>query len=168
MGAIPHAGGTTLRVRAPHPEAVEAEGSCGGGDPRPLASEGNGYRSAVLPGAGPGDRYRYRITAGGEVLWRLDSCARLVTHSAGEGAIVDLSRRRRAPFQMLGRHDLVVHEVHVGTCNDLPGSDPGRFRTAAEKLPHPAALGVNVLMWLEDHRADGLRWGRHRLHPRRR
>ncbi|MBN2114197.1 MAG: alpha amylase C-terminal domain-containing protein [Acidimicrobiia bacterium] len=145
MGAIPYPGGVAFRVWAPHAEAVSVVGTFSGGDCRPLAAEGNGYWSADVPGAGPGDRYTYRITAGGEVLSRIDPYARLVTHSAGEAVVVDLSRRRRAPFHMPGWHDLVVYELHVGTFHDLPGGDPGQFRAAAQKLPYLASLGVNAV-----------------------
>jgi 1,4-alpha-glucan branching enzyme len=144
MGAVPYPGGTAFRVWAPHAEAVEVVGSFPGGA-APLAPEGGGYWSADVPGAGPGDRYRYRLTAGAEVLSRIDPYARMVTHSAGEGIVVDLARRRRASFRMPGWHDLVIYEIHVGTFNDRPGGEPGRFRTAARKLPYLASLGVNCL-----------------------
>jgi 1,4-alpha-glucan branching enzyme len=145
MGAIPYPGGTAFRVWAPHAEAVAVAGSFGAGRPAPLASEGNGYWSREVPGAGPGDRYRYLLTIGGEVLSRLDPYARMVTHSAGDAVIVDLARRRRAPFQMPGWHELVIYEFHVGTFNDAPGGEPGQFRTAAQKLPYLASLGVNAV-----------------------
>ena len=147
MGAIPHSGGTTFRVWAPHAETVAVVGTFNDWSPQAhlLASEGNGLWSADVPGAAPGDRYRYLVTAGGEVLSRIDPYARLVTNSAGDGVVIDLSRRRRPPFQMPGWHDLVVYELHVGTFTDPPGGDPGQFRTAAQKLPYLADLGVNAV-----------------------
>ncbi len=147
MGAIPHAGGTTFRVWAPHAEGVAVIGTFNDWSPQAhrLASEGNGLWSADVPGAGPGDHYRYLISFGGEELFRIDPYARLVTNSAGDAVVVDLSRRRRPAFQMPDWRDLVLYELHVGTFNDLPGGDPGQFRSAAEKLPHLVALGVNAV-----------------------
>jgi len=147
MGAIPLAGGTTFRVWAPHAEGVSVIGTFNDWSPQAhrLASEGNGLWSAHVPGAAPGGHYRYVISTGGEELFRIDPYARLVTNSAGDAVIVDLAGRPRPPFQMPGWHDLVIYELHVGTFNDRPGGDPGQFRTAAEKLPHLAALGVNAV-----------------------
>ena len=166
MGALPFPGGTAFRVWAPHAERVEVVGTFGGGGPHPLAPEANGYWSADVPGAGPGERYSYRITAGGEVLLRIDPYARLVTHSAGEGVVVDLSRRRRAPLGMPGWHEMVIYELHVGTFNDRPGGPPGQFRTAAGKLPYLAALGVNAveLMPATEFAAD-YSWGYNPANP---
>jgi len=145
MGAIPRAGGTTFRVWAPHADGVSVIGSFDDWRPHALGSEGNGRWSIDLAGAGPGDHYRYVISFGGEDLFRIDPYARLVTNSAGDAVIVDLVPRERPDFQMPGWHDLVIYELHVGTFNDQPGGDPGQFRTAAEKLPHLAALGVNAV-----------------------
>ena len=147
MGSIPHAGGTTFRVWAPHAEWVAVIGTFNdwSSQAHRLAFEGNGLWSADVPGAGPGDHYRYLISSGGEELFRIDPYARLVTNSAGDAVVVDLSRCRRPPFQMPGWHDLVIYELHVGTFNDRPGGDPGQFRSAAEKLPHLVALGVNAV-----------------------
>ena len=68
MGAIPRAGATTFRVWAPHAGGVSVIGTFNDWQPHAhrLASEGNGLWSADLPGAGPGDHYRYLISFGGE------------------------------------------------------------------------------------------------------
>ena len=147
MGSVPYRGGTTFRVWAPHAERVAVMGTFNDWSPsaHPLTQEGNGYWSTDVAGAGAGDRYRYLISAGGEDLSRIDPYARLVTHSAGDAVVVGLARQQRAPFHMPGWHDLVLYELHVGTFNDRPGGEPGRFRTAAEKLPYLAALGVNAV-----------------------
>lgn len=147
MGSVPHDGGTTFRVWAPNAERVAVIGTFNDWSPsaHPLAHEGNGYWSADVPGAGPRDRYRYLIRAGGEDLSRIDPYARLVTNSAGDAIVVHLSGRRRAPFQMPGWQELVIYELHVGTFNPLNEDEPGRFRTAAQKLPYLASLGVNAV-----------------------
>ena len=147
MGSIPHGDDTTFRVWAPHAERVSVVGTFNEWSPsaHPLAREGNGYWSADVPGAGPGDRYRYLIGAGGEELSRIDPYARMVTNSDGDAIIIDLSGRRRTPVQMPGWHDLVIYELHVGTFHKPSEDGPGGFGTAAQKLPYLAALGVNAV-----------------------
>src|SRR4051794_6319158 len=65
-------GGVHFRVWAPAHEAVEVvlEGGPGAGDGRErpalgLSPEGDGYYSGVVPSAGVGTRYRYRLGRGG-------------------------------------------------------------------------------------------------------
>src|SRR6185295_15557787 len=89
MGSIPYDGGTTFRVWAPHADRVAVAGQFNNWalDANPLASEGNGYWSADLPGVAPGDEYKYVLTNGDQTLWRLDPYARKLTGSTGNSVI---------------------------------------------------------------------------------
>ena len=60
MGAIPNAKGVTFRVWAPHAEKVYLTGTFNDWNETssPLVSEKNGYWSADVSEAKPGDEYR--------------------------------------------------------------------------------------------------------------
>ena len=75
MGSIPYDGGATFRVWAPHAERVAVAGTFNGwsADANPLASEGNSYWSADVPGAEAGAEYKYVLTSGGQALWQMQA-----------------------------------------------------------------------------------------------
>lgn len=148
MGAVPHADGVGFRVWAPFADAVSVAGSFNGWsvDNDPLARESVGYWSAELAGAGVGDRYKYVIRRGDEVLWRNDPYARAVTTSVGDSIVVAAEFEwGDAPFTMPPWNELVIYELHVGTFNDRPGGRPGSFRSVMRKLDHLRDLGVNAI-----------------------
>src|SRR5512133_1925452 len=91
MGAVPYAGGVAFRVWAPHAGQVFVMGTFNGWSKSdtPLVSEGNGYWSADVPHARPGDEYRYLLRNGQQELSRNDPYARQVTNSMGNSIVVD-------------------------------------------------------------------------------
>lgn len=151
MGALPHDGGVTFRVWAPNARHVAVIGDfCDWQLPHkvPLARDHAraGTWSVFVPHAGPGSEYRFLIRRGGPYVWRIDPCARQVTHSRGNGVVVD-----PATLGFDGHHfdapawdDLVVYETHIPT---FAGNASGRgtFEQAIGRLDHLAWLGVNAI-----------------------
>lgn len=163
MGAQPVAAGTSFRVWAPHAAAVFVAGDFNAWQPDtlPLAAEDDGYWSAFLPGVGPGAHYKFRLVAGGRDLWRIDPYARAVTHSAGDGIVVDPAFDwHAAGFQMPAWNTLVIYELHVGTFNAPHGRLPATFDDAAARLPYLRDLGVTAVELLPPMEYPGdLSWG---------
>jgi 1,4-alpha-glucan branching enzyme len=149
MGAIPYEGGTAFRVWAPFADGVRVAGTFNdwSDSAAPLASEGNGYWSVDVDGAGPGDEYKYVIRNGERTLWKIDPYARQVTNSVGNTVISlpyfewEDDRDYRAPPW----NELVIYELHVGTFNTRPGDRPGSFRSVIRKLDYLRELGVNAI-----------------------
>lgn len=148
MGAIPHTDGTAFRVWAPHANEVYVAGTFNDWSESAtrLASEDNGYWSIDVPGAQPGDEYRYLILNGTQRLWRLDPYARELTNSEGNSIIHDPDFDWDTDnFQMPAWNELVIYEMHVGTFNAEPAGVPGNFHSVIEKLSHLKDLGVNAI-----------------------
>lgn len=146
LGAMPYAGGVTFRVWAPLAPWVRVAGSFNGWDATAtdLASEGNGYWSADVPGAAVGDEYRYVL--GSPTHWRVDPRARAVTRSNGNGVV---TRRdyawRVTDFRMAPWNELVVYELHAASYPDDPTPAGGMLRAVARELGHLRDLGVNAV-----------------------
>jgi 1,4-alpha-glucan branching enzyme len=169
MGAQPHEQGCTFRVWAPHASQVFVCGSFNdwAQESHPLASEGNGYWSADVPAAKPGDEYRYRICAGEHEFSRIDPYARQVTNSAGNGVIYQSAFDWGADrFALPAWNELVIYEMHVGTFHVQEDGRPGTFHSAIEKLPYLRDLGINAieLMPMMEF-PGGLSWGYNPAHP---
>jgi 1,4-alpha-glucan branching enzyme len=148
MGAVPYPGGTAFRVWAPHAQSVAVAGSFNGWstNAHPLASEGNGYWSCEVPGASPGNPYKFVLVSGGVTRWKIDPYARMVTHSTGDGIIYDPSFDWGDDgFRMPPANELVIYEMHIGTFNDVPGGGPGNLRGIIERLPYLRDLGINAI-----------------------
>ena len=75
---------------APNASRVFVSGTFNGWAPdaTPLVNEQNGFWSTDVPGAKPGDGYKFRILNGGQELWRIDPYARQVTNSVGEAVVL--------------------------------------------------------------------------------
>lgn len=86
---MPYSGGVTFRVWAPFAPEVRVAGSFNqwSAAANSLASEGNGYWSADVQGAGVGDEYRYVLDDGDH--WRIDPRALDVTNSVGNGVVTN-------------------------------------------------------------------------------
>jgi 1,4-alpha-glucan branching enzyme len=169
MGAIPYDGGTTFRVWAPHTQRIAVAGTFNdwSADANPLASDGNGYWSADVPGATAGAEYKYVLTSGGQVFWRLDPYAREVTGSAGNSVVYrsefDWSAEQ---FAMPPWNELVIYELHVGTFNDTPGGQPGDLAGAIARLPYLRELGINAIELMPPMEfAGGFSWGYNPAYP---
>lgn len=171
MGAVPHDGGVSFRVWAPHAEAVFVSGTFNdwSESEHPMAHEENGYWYAEIAAAQPGDQYRYYIVNGTRRLWRIDPYAREVTHSNGNGIIHDPefdwcgdcdSGRDAGLWRLPDWNELVIYELHVGTFFERPEDLPGEFEDVVRKFDHLKALGVNVLQVMPCSEFSGdLSWG---------
>jgi len=148
--------GTAFRVWAPRSDRVDVvvERVDGPVD-RALTRSPDGMFSAVLPGVGAGDRYRYRLD-GDRLL--PDPASRFQPHGVhGPSQVVDPGSFTWTDERWtgLGLPDLVFYELHVGTF-----SPEGTFAGAAARLSRLAALGVTAieLMPVADFAGDR-NWG---------
>src|SRR5262249_22733289 len=119
IGAMPYPEGVTFRVWAPFANVVHVAGEFNGwnSEATPLAAEGNEHWSVDVPGTRTGQKYKFIV--GGP--WQIDPRAKLVTHSIGDGIIVDASYAWRVNnFGMPPWNELVIYEMHVATFPDNP------------------------------------------------
>lgn len=143
VGAIPYSTGTTFRVWAPNAVSVSVAGEFNwwNSTSRPLASEGNGWWSVDVPGAGINDEYRYVING---QLWKTDPRAGDVVSSVGNGIIVN-HHYDWAPFNPPPWNEMVIYEMHIGSFYDAAGGGPGTWMTAASRLGYLQTLGINAV-----------------------
>ena len=169
MGAIPHAQGTTFRVWAPYADRVYVVGDFNdwSADQNPLQHDGDGYWSADIAMAQPGQKYKYRICNAELDLWRIDPYAREVTNSVGEGVIHDPEFAwEDANFQMPPWNEMAIYEMHIGTFHQPEGMARGSFDSAIEKLPHLNELGFNTIIVMPPMEFAGdTSWGYNPAHP---
>jgi 1,4-alpha-glucan branching enzyme len=169
MGSILYEGGAAFRVWAPFAAQVFVAGSFNSwsATTNPLASEGNGYWSADVPGVKVGHQYKFVIGNGEQTLWRVNPYAREVVNSVGNAVIHD------ADFDWSGDHfvtppwhELVIYEMHVGTFNALPGGQPGTFDDVIKRLPYLEETGINAIeiMPVLEFPQDNS-WGYNPSHP---
>lgn len=149
MGTIIYPVGAAFRVWAPFATSVGVAGTFNAWSTtaHPLASEGNGYWSADVPGVNVGDEYQFVITNGTlPLMWRKNPYASSVVNSSGNAIVHDPSFDWSGDnFTMAPWNELVIYEMHVGTFNDAPGSGPGTFGEIIPKLPYLAGLGINAI-----------------------
>jgi 1,4-alpha-glucan branching enzyme len=149
MGTILFPGGVAFRVWAPFASSVCAAGTFNQWSPsaNPFASEGNGYWSVEVPGAGIGDEYQFVIRNGTQpLLWHKNPYASEVVNSSGNAIIHDPNFDWSGDnFVMPPWNELVIYEMHVGTFNDAPGTGPGTFDEIIPKLPYLRDLGINAI-----------------------
>lgn len=176
MGSLPYAAngsqpaGTTFRVWAPFASQVHVAGSFNGWSTNvtPLASEGNGNWSVDVRDLGPGQRYKYVLRNGQQILWRNDPRAMDVTASNGDTVIFDHKSYTwtDAGYQTPPWDDLVIYQMHVGTFQDLPGSAVGNFDTARQRLDYLDGLGVTAIELMPHFEFPGdYSWGYNPSHP---
>jgi 1,4-alpha-glucan branching enzyme len=149
MGTMLFPGGVAFRVWAPFASSVCVAGTFNHWNPaaHPFASEGNGYWSVDVPGAGIGDEYQFVIRHGTQpLLWHKNPYASEVVNSSGNAIIHDPNFDWTGDtFVMPPWNELVIYEMHVGTFNDAPGSGPGTFDEIIPKLPYLRDLGINAI-----------------------
>ncbi len=77
-GAAPYKGGCRFTVWAPHADEVFVVGSFNDWNQtaHPMSRTPDGVWESDVPGARPGDEYRYRIVTAGEEYLRIDPYAR--------------------------------------------------------------------------------------------
>lgn len=169
MGAIPHPAGTTFRVWAPHAEDVAVTGSFNDWNAKThlLTPETDGYWSTDVPGAQPGDEYRFLLQNNGQELSKNDPYAREVTHSAGNSVVPTHDFDwEEDHFEMPPWNTLVIYELHVGTFNAPDPNKPGTFYDVIEKLAYLQGLGINALEIMPPTEFPGSRsWGYNPSHP---
>lgn len=121
----------------------------------PLVAEGQGYFSGVDPDGKVGDLYQYRF--GDSQPWP-DPASRYQPFGVHGPAMVIDPRSfawTDAGWTRPALRDLVIYELHVGTFS--PG---GTFRSAIERLPDLAALGITAMELMPVHDCPGERnWG---------
>jgi 1,4-alpha-glucan branching enzyme len=168
MGATLDESGVTFRVWAPHAEAAFVTGSFNdwSEDAAPMTRDDTGHWHAHVPGAKPGDEYRFLIDTGAEVLSRIDPRARAVTNSVGNGVVVDPAHDwGDDAFTMPPWPELVIYELHIGTFNRGDEDRPGTFADAVEKLAHLKRLGVNAVQIMPAMEFAGdISWGYNPAH----
>lgn len=175
IGSIPHDGGTTFRVWAPHADAVAVTGSFDewSGERHPLTADAGGFWSGFVGGAHVGDQYQFVVFRDGERLMRVDPRARAVTNSVGNAIVYD----RHAfdwdgdEFSCPPHHELVIYETHIGSfvAGDGKSGNHGKsgdLAAMAGKLGYLSELGVNAieLMPVAEFAGD-YSWGYNPSHP---
>ncbi len=164
-GSIPYSNGVGFRVWAPNATSVSVTGdfNAWSATANPLAAESGGNWSVDVGVASIGDAYKYVIDG---TIWKNDPHARQVTNSIGNSLVVDDTAYNWSSFTTPGWHEMVIYEMHVGTMNDAPGGLPGTWESAALKIPHLQAMGVNVVEVLPICEFAGdFSWGYNPAHP---
>jgi 1,4-alpha-glucan branching enzyme len=152
LGSTPHPGGVTFRVWAPYVEAAAVK--VNDGAPVSLARE-EGHQPPAdtvwlgeVPGAKPGDRYKYVFTYNGNTAEFIDPRGRQLTDHTPSAwsVIVDTTIGTLNAFKPPVMNSLVVYEMHIGSFNPDPAKG-GRFDFAAaqQKLEYLQKLGVNAI-----------------------
>ncbi|NVM90844.1 malto-oligosyltrehalose trehalohydrolase [Variovorax sp. SG517] len=146
FGATVLADGTDFALWAPSAETVVLEHhphhAPGGGETssKPMSRDGRGWHRLSVPGAGHGDRYRYRLPDGTRVP---DPASRFNPEDVhGPSEVVDPRRFQWTDGAWRGRpwEEAVVYELHVGTF-----TEEGSFRAARERLAELAELGITAI-----------------------
>ena len=139
VGAEPDANGTHFRIWAPTHNQVATVFD--NGREEALTAENNGYFSGYLPGATPGQRYRFRLD--GEAETFPDPVSRFQPEGPhGPSEIVDPGQfqwddRDWPGISLKGQ---VIYEMHVGTF-----TEEGTWRAAAAKLTQLKSLGITCI-----------------------
>ena len=172
MGAVPHPGGTTFRVWAPHAKAISVVGTFNDWDAarHPLARDDQGRAetwSAEVPEARAGAEYRFVIEGPTGELNRIDPRARRLTNSVGNGVIYpDAFDWGDAEFRQPPWNDLVVYELHVGTFSTGMHGRPGTLDGVRRRLPYLRNLGVGAIQLMPPFEFAGDRsWGYNPAYP---
>jgi 1,4-alpha-glucan branching enzyme len=128
----------------------------------PLAGEGNGYWSADVEGAHPGDEYQFVVHNGEQKLWRNDPYARVLSDGYENSIVYSTEFEwNEETFQMPDWNDLVIYEMHVGTFNRGGVEEaPADLRDAIERLSHLQELGVTGIELMPTSEFTGeFSWG---------
>ena len=146
---LAHDGGVHFRVWAPRRKRVEVVFERGEGQDRAsrlppstvLAAEPNGYFSTLVPDAGAGLRYRFRLDAD-DTLYP-DPASRFQPdgpHGASETVDPSAFRWTDGAWRGVSLSGQVMYELHVGTF-----TPEGSWAAATRELPELARLGVTCL-----------------------
>lgn len=144
IGAEPVASGVHIRVWAPDRQQVEVvitgDGARTGASSIPLKHEGGGYFSALIPDAGAGTRYGFRLDGDDRVL--ADPASRFQPDGPeGLSQVIDPAFPwTDHEWPGIGIEGQVIYEAHIGALTPA-----GTWRAAIDELPALAALGVTVV-----------------------
>ncbi|MBX9583396.1 MAG: malto-oligosyltrehalose trehalohydrolase, partial [Gemmataceae bacterium] len=142
VGAEVVDGGVEFRVWAPRRRRVEVVLETGrAAGPHELAREPGGYHCGRVARAAAGDRYRYRLDGGDQLL--PDPTSRFQPDGPhGPSEVVDPSRFEWTDAGWKGRTlpGQVIYELHVGTF-----TAEGTWAAAARELPELADAGFTVV-----------------------
>jgi maltooligosyltrehalose trehalohydrolase len=133
--------GVHFRIWAPRRQRVEVVLEGDKTAALSLQAETDGYFSALFAGIGAGQRYRYRLDGGRELY--PDPISRFQPEGPhGPSQVVDPGAFQWSDGQWpgVGLHGQVIYELHIGTF-----TPQGTWAAAAERLPHLARTGINVL-----------------------
>jgi maltooligosyltrehalose trehalohydrolase len=139
IGAEAGPEGVHIRVWAPRRRRVEVV--VRGRPEARLEREDGGYFSGLVPDAGPGARYRFRL--GGEDRLLADPASRRQPEGPdGPSEVVDPEAFAWTDrgWKGIGLPGLVIQEVHVGTF-----TPEGTWEAAAAQLPALADVGINAV-----------------------
>jgi 1,4-alpha-glucan branching enzyme len=163
-GASPYKGGSRFAVWAPNADDVFVIGTFNNWNKTAHRMNQNpdGWWSINVPGAKPGDEYRYRIIKAGREYLRIDPYARRVTSSAGNAIITKPYRKKKGEeFTPPALNKMVIYELHIGTFGKQGAeSGPGNLEGAIDRLTYLKELGINAVevMPLAEF-AGGYSWG---------
>ena len=170
MGAVPYPGGVTFRVWAPHADALAVTGSFDGWTAAgcPMARDGETHWSVDVPGAKPGDEYRFLVRTGDQERSRLDPRARQLTNSVGNAVVTDPAAFDWGDqaFETPDWNDLVIYELHVGTFSEGMHGRPGTLDGVRRRLPYLKELGIGAIQLMPPYEFAGdWSWGYNPAYP---
>ena len=152
-GALPHDDAVTFRVWAPTAEALTLE--LDGEQSLALSTSGDGLFERTTDAAGPGTRYQFRLDEDGPFPDPASRYQPAGVHGPSEVVNPEAYEWDDADWEGVGREDLVIYELHVGTFTDA-----GSFDAVRERLSYLEDLGVTAIELMPVHDFPGERnWG---------
>jgi maltooligosyltrehalose trehalohydrolase len=153
MGATITPEGVRFRVWAPRARTVELVVETTGGVA--MERRGDGTWAAVVPGAGAGTRYGYRVDGRGPFPDPYSRSQPDGVHGLSEVFDPSAFEWHDAPWRGLGASGLAVYQCHVGTA-----TPEGTLDSLIGQLDRLARLGVNAVQLLPLAEFPGARgWG---------
>lgn len=150
-----------FRVWAPRVQALSVVLPLRGGDPVPLAAEGNGYFSGTVTGIAEGEQYLYLLD--GETT-RPDPASRFQpegVHGPSQVVASDRYAWNDAAWKGRPQDDYVIYELHVGTF-----TPPGTFDGVITRLDYLCDLGITAVELMPVAQFPGERnWGYDGVYP---
>jgi 1,4-alpha-glucan branching enzyme len=147
MGAVVRQDGVRFRVWAPNAKSVCVIGDFNewSDTSTPLERGDDGVWSGLVPGALPGQEYRFSIETEDGRISRIDPYAREVTNSVGNAVITDLGPAPEDGFVSTAWNEMVIYEMHVGRFAAPNEGVLGTFEDAIGRLAHLKTLGINAV-----------------------
>ena len=149
--------GATFRVWAPSALSVYLNGVFGSRaydqqtEDRLLRKNPRGYWTGFQKGAQDGDQYRFWVLGVGSSGYKRDPYARELGPKEAFPNCFSILRRsdsyrwHDAAFRTPDFSDMVIYQAHIGTFAISTAGVASNFLDVAAKIPHLAALGINVL-----------------------